>query len=186
MPNGTLSQHLHNPANYGYKPLRWNERVQIALDAARALEYIHEHTTPRYVHRDIKSNNILLDKNMRAKVADFGLTKLIRENSDGNSQTRLVGTFGYMAPEYARFGEISTKVDVYAFGVVLLELVSGKEAIVQRDATGMNGTIISLVRNYGTSETTIDVLVPYGLSSIVTICSNHASLIHLSEENKWD
>ncbi|MQM09264.1 hypothetical protein Taro_042131, partial [Colocasia esculenta] len=126
--NGNLMQHLHGTA--GKEPLPWSIRVQIALDSARGLEYIHEHTVPVYIHRDIKSANILIDKNFHAKVADFGLTKLTEVGSQ-SLQTRLVGTFGYLPPEYARYGDISPKTDVYAFGVVLYELISAKEAIVK-------------------------------------------------------
>ncbi|KAL2969865.1 hypothetical protein AAZX31_15G106300 [Glycine max] len=125
--NGNLSQHLRGS---GRDPLTWAARVQIALDAARGLEYIHEHTVPVYIHRDIKSANILIDKNFRAKVADFGLTKLT-EYGSSSLHTRLVGTFGYMPPEYAQYGDVSSKIDVYAFGVVLYELISSKEAIVR-------------------------------------------------------
>nr|GMD11365.1 lysM domain receptor-like kinase 3 isoform X1 [Ipomoea batatas] len=125
--NGNLSQHLRG---LGRDPLAWPTRVQIALDAARGLEYIHEHTVPVYIHRDIKSANILIDKNFRAKVADFGLTKLTEVGST-SLHTRLVGTFGYMSPEYAQYGDVSPKIDVYAFGVVLYELISAKEAIVK-------------------------------------------------------
>lgn len=121
--NGNLSQHLRGS---GRDPLQWSARVQIALDSARGLEYIHEHTVPVYIHRDIKSANILIDKNFHAKVADFGLAKLTEVGT-----TRLVGTFGYMPPEYAQYGEVSAKVDVYAFGVVLYELISAKEAVVK-------------------------------------------------------
>nr|XP_025884811.1 lyk11 isoform X1 [Solanum lycopersicum] len=95
--NGNLSQHLRGFVP-GKVPLPWSTRVKIALDAARGLEYIHEHTVPVYIHRDIKTANILIDKNFRAKVADFGLTKLI-ETEGGSMNTRLVGTFGYMAPD---------------------------------------------------------------------------------------
>ncbi|KAF3443628.1 hypothetical protein FNV43_RR13318 [Rhamnella rubrinervis] len=102
--NGNLSEHLRGT---GREPLPWAARVQIALDSARGLEYIHEHT-----------------------VADFGLTKLTEVGST-SQQTRLVGTFGYMPPEYAQYGDISPKVDVYAFGVVLYELISSKEAVVK-------------------------------------------------------
>ncbi|GJN38508.1 hypothetical protein PR202_gb27557 [Eleusine coracana subsp. coracana] len=127
--NGNLGQHLHGT---GYERLSWATRVRIALDSARGLEYIHEHTVPVYVHRDIKSANILIDKDFRAKVADFGLSKLAEIGSMSQSlPTRVVGTFGYMPPEYARYGEVSPKVDVYAFGIVLYELLSGKEAIVK-------------------------------------------------------
>ncbi|CAI0550920.1 unnamed protein product [Linum tenue] len=123
--NGNLSQHLRER-----EPLTWPGRVQIALNSARGLEYIHEHTVPVYIHRDIKSANILIDKNYRAKVADFGLTKLTEVGSN-SLPTRLVGTFGYMPPEYAQYGDVSPKVDVYAFGVVLYELISAKDAIVK-------------------------------------------------------
>ncbi|MQL87509.1 hypothetical protein Taro_020054, partial [Colocasia esculenta] len=126
--NCNLSQHLRGSS--AKEPLPWSVRVQIALDAARGLEYIHEHTVPVYIHRDIKSANILIDKNFRAKVADFGLAKLT-EVGGASLQTRLVGTFGYMPPEYAQYGEVSPKIDVYAFGVVLYELVSAKGAIVK-------------------------------------------------------
>ncbi|KAH9623623.1 hypothetical protein KSS87_008598 [Heliosperma pusillum] len=125
--NGTLSQHLRGSD----KPvLPWTARVQIALDSARGLEYIHEHTVPVYIHRDIKSPNILIDKNFRAKVADFGLTKLV-EVGNASLPSGLQGTFGYMPPEYAQFGDVSPKVDVFAFGVVLYELISGKQAVVK-------------------------------------------------------
>ncbi|XVF81594.1 hypothetical protein PTKIN_Ptkin15bG0167600 [Pterospermum kingtungense] len=130
--NGNLSQHLRGSRR---EPLPWSTRLQIALDSARGLEYIHEHTVPVYIHRDIKSANILIDKNFRAKVADFGLAKLT-EVGGSSIPTRLVGTFGYMPPEYAQFGEVSAKVDVYAFGVVLYELISAKEAIIKPDSSG--------------------------------------------------
>ncbi|KAK1431130.1 hypothetical protein QVD17_14390 [Tagetes erecta] len=129
--NGNLSQHLHGS---GRDPLPWSTRVQIALDSARGLEYIHEHTVPVYIHRDIKSANILIDKNFHGKVADFGLTKLTEVGSS-SLPTRLVGTFGYMPPEYAQYGDVSPKVDVYAFGVVLYELISAKEAIVKANGS---------------------------------------------------
>ncbi|KAL6656310.1 hypothetical protein ACP70R_007136 [Stipagrostis hirtigluma subsp. patula] len=128
--------HVHH-LNLSYEPLSWATRVQIALDSARGLEYIHEHTVPVYVHRDIKSANILIDKDFRAKVADFGLTKLAEIGTMSQSlPTQVVGTFGYMPPEYARYGEVSPKVDVYAFGIVLYELLSAKEAIVRSTESG--------------------------------------------------
>nr|AND76909.1 chitin elicitor receptor kinase 1-like protein [Fragaria x ananassa] len=130
--NGNLSQHLRGSER---DPIPWSNRVQIALDSARGLEYIHEHTVPVYIHRDIKSANILIDKNYHAKVADFGLTKLTEVGST-SLPTRLVGTFGYMPPEYAQYGEVSPKVDVYAFGVVLYELISAKEAVMRENASG--------------------------------------------------
>lgn len=142
--NGNLSQHLRGSDR---DPLDWSTRVQVALDSARGLEYIHEHTVPVYIHRDIKSANILLDKKCRAKVADFGLTKLTQVG--GMTQpTRLVGTFGYMPPEYAQFGDVSPKIDVYALGVVLYELISAKEAIVK---TGVGAESMGLVALFETA-----------------------------------
>ncbi|CAO2182943.1 unnamed protein product [Urochloa humidicola] len=137
--NGSLKNHLHDPESKGYSSLSWIFRVQIALDAARGLEYIQEHTKDHYVHRDIKSSNILLDGSFRAKISDFGLAKLVVKSNDAEaSVTKVVGTFGYLAPEYLRDGLATTKSDVYAFGVVLFELISGKEAITR--AEGMGGS----------------------------------------------
>ncbi|KAH7651206.1 Non-specific serine/threonine protein kinase protein [Dioscorea alata] len=135
---GSLKNHLHEPQNKGHTSLSWISRVQIALDAARGLEYIHEHTKTNYVHRDIKTSNILLDGSFRAKISDFGLAKLLVRTADGEaSATRVVGTFGYLAPEYLRDGLATTKSDVYAFGVVLFELISGKEATTRTEGTTM-------------------------------------------------
>ncbi|KAI3945302.1 hypothetical protein MKX01_035063 [Papaver californicum] len=127
---GSLGSHLHDPHNKGNSSLSWIVRVQVALDAARGLEYIHEHTKTHYVHRDVKTSNILLDNSFRAKISDFGLAKLVGKTGEGEaSVTKVVGTFGYLAPEYLSDGRATTKSDVYAFGVVLFELLSGKEAI---------------------------------------------------------
>ncbi|TQD90376.1 hypothetical protein C1H46_024078 [Malus baccata] len=120
--NGSLYSLLHENKN---EKLSWKTRLQVAIDVANGLQYIHEHTRPRVVHKDIKSSNILLDSNMRAKIANFGLAK-----SGCNAITmHIVGTQGYIAPEYLADGVVSTKMDVFSFGVVLLELISGKEAI---------------------------------------------------------
>ncbi|KAL9242564.1 hypothetical protein vseg_016552 [Gypsophila vaccaria] len=151
--NGNLSQHLRGSLK---DPLPWASRVQIALDSARGLEYIHEHTVPVYIHRDIKSANILIDKNLHAKVADFGLTKLT-EVGIHSAPTRLVGTFGYMPPEYAQYGEVTPKVDVYAFGVVLYELISAKAAVVKEtasvaDSKGLVGLFEAVLNQHDMTE----------------------------------
>jgi len=104
--------------------LDWRARLHIALDLAHGLQYIHEHTWPRVVHKDIKSSNVLLDARLRAKIANFGLAK----TGHNAVTTRIVGTQGYIAPEYLADGLVTTKMDVFAYGVVLLELVSGREA----------------------------------------------------------
>ncbi|KAG8643372.1 hypothetical protein MANES_11G033200v8 [Manihot esculenta] len=131
---GSLKNHLHDPQNKGNTSLSWIMRVQVALDAARGLEYIHEHTKTHYVHRDIKTSNILLDGSFRAKISDFGLAKLVGKIGEGEATTtKVVGTFGYLAPEYLSDGLATAKSDVYAFGVVLFEIVSGKEARIQTE-----------------------------------------------------
>ncbi|PQM42514.1 lysM domain receptor-like kinase 3 [Prunus yedoensis var. nudiflora] len=128
--NGSLSEHLHDPLLKGHQPLSWTARTQIALDAAKGIEYIHDHTKARYVHRDIKTSNILLDEGLRAKVADFGLAKLVaRTNEEDIIATRLVGTPGYLPPESVKELQVTHKTDVFAFGVVLAELITGQRAL---------------------------------------------------------
>ncbi|GLT33542.1 hypothetical protein SLA2020_081200 [Shorea laevis] len=122
--NDNLSHHL---CSSGRDPISWPTRVQIALDSARGLVYIHEHTVLAYVHHDIKSANILLDQYFRAMVADFGLTKL-SEYGNFSLQPCFAGTFGYMPPGCA-CGDVSPKLDVYAFGVVLYGLISEKKLL---------------------------------------------------------
>ncbi|KAG5531020.1 hypothetical protein RHGRI_025841 [Rhododendron griersonianum] len=128
MPQGTLAQHLFEWRELGYSPLTWKQRVTIALDMARGVEYLHGLAQQSFIHRDLKPSNILLGDDMRAKVADFGLVK---NAPDGkySLETRLAGTFGYLAPEYAATGRVTTKVDLYAFGVVLMEIVTGRKAL---------------------------------------------------------
>ncbi|KAB2633321.1 lysM domain receptor-like kinase 3 [Pyrus ussuriensis x Pyrus communis] len=128
--NGSLNDHLHDPLLKGNQPLSWTARAQIALDTARGIEYIHDHTKTRYVHRDIKTSNILLDQGLRAKVADFGLARLVeRSNEEDIIATRVVGTPGYIPPESVRELQMTSKTDVYAFGVVVAELITGQRAI---------------------------------------------------------
>ncbi|CAM6109011.1 unnamed protein product [Calypogeia fissa] len=125
VPNGTLYEALHGA---GKPVMGWNTRMGIALGIARGLAYLHEDCHPRIIHRDIKGSNILLDSQWKAQVADFGLAKLA-EDGQSHVSTRVMGTFGYMAPEYAMSGKLTDKSDVYSFGVVLLELITGKKYI---------------------------------------------------------
>ncbi|GLT49505.1 hypothetical protein SLA2020_230570 [Shorea laevis] len=128
MPQGTLAQHLFEWRQHGYSTLTWKQRIAIALDVARGIEYLHSLAQQSFIHRDLKPSNILLGDDMRAKVADFGLVKNAPEGKY-SVETRLAGTFGYLAPEYAATGRVTTKVDVYAFGVVLMEIITGRKAL---------------------------------------------------------
>nr|KYP76009.1 putative receptor protein kinase TMK1 [Cajanus cajan] len=128
MPQGTLSKHLFNWMEEGLKPLEWNRRLTIALDVARAVEYLHSLAHQSFIHRDLKPSNILLGDDMRAKVSDFGLVRLAPEGK-ASIETRIAGTFGYLAPEYAVTGRVTTKVDVFSFGVILMELITGRRAL---------------------------------------------------------
>ncbi|CAN0890755.1 Receptor protein kinase TMK1 [Linum grandiflorum] len=128
MPQGTLSSHLFNWAEEGLRPLEWTRRLTIALDVARGVEYLHGLAHQSFIHRDLKPSNILLGDDMRAKVSDFGLVRLAPEGK-GSIETRIAGTFGYLAPEYAVTGRVTTKVDVFSFGVILMELITGRKAL---------------------------------------------------------
>ncbi|KAF3450752.1 hypothetical protein FNV43_RR06841 [Rhamnella rubrinervis] len=123
IPNNTLEFHLHGK---GKKKLKWPTRMKIALGSAKGLSYLHDDCQPKIIHRDIKADNILLDDNFEAKVADFGLAKFFPE-SDTHVSTGIKGTSGYIDTEYASGGKLTNKSDVFSFGVVLLELITGRE-----------------------------------------------------------
>ncbi|KAK1550243.1 hypothetical protein Q3G72_016034 [Acer saccharum] len=125
VPNNTMEFHLHGKDR---PTMDWPTRLKIALGSAKGLAYLHEDCHPKIIHRDIKAANILLDFKFEAKVADFGLAKI---SSDVNTHvsTRVMGTFGYLAPEYAASGKLTDKSDVFSFGVMLLELITGRRPV---------------------------------------------------------
>ncbi|XP_012572511.1 probable receptor-like protein kinase At1g49730 isoform X2 [Cicer arietinum] len=152
MGNGSLKDHLHSP---GKTPLSWRARIQIAIDVANALEYLHFYCDPPLFHRDIKSSNTLLDENFVAKIADFGLAQASKDGSicfePVNSE--IWGTPGYMDPEYVVTQELTEKSDIYSFGVLLLEIVTGRRAIQD------NKNLVEWAKPYMESETRLLELV---------------------------
>ncbi|KAG6675286.1 hypothetical protein I3842_15G093900 [Carya illinoinensis] len=128
MPNGTIRDSLSGKSGIY---LDWNRRLYIALGSATGLAYLHEHANPPIIHRDVKSTNILLDENLTAKVADFGLSKLVSDALTSNVSTQVKGTMGYLDPEYYQTQQLTEKSDVYSFGVFMLELLTSKRPIVK-------------------------------------------------------
>ncbi|AQK99930.1 Protein kinase superfamily protein [Zea mays] len=128
MPRGSLEDHLLDlPPSW--KPLPWHTRMRVAVGAAKGIEYLHEVANPPVIYRDLKASNILLDREFNAKLSDFGLAKLGPMGDQSHVSTRVMGTYGYCAPEYAMTGKLTKMSDIYSFGVVLLELITGRRAI---------------------------------------------------------
>ncbi|KAG4135354.1 hypothetical protein ERO13_D08G210300v2 [Gossypium hirsutum] len=139
VPNGSVESHLHGvDKNKG--PLDWDARLKVALGAARGLAYLHEDSNPRVIHRDFKASNVLLEDDFTPKVSDFGLAREATEGSQHIS-TRVMGTFGYVAPEYAMTGHLLVKSDVYSFGVVLLELLTGRKPVDMSQPQGQENLV---------------------------------------------
>uniref|UniRef100_A0A7N0TC62 Protein kinase domain-containing protein n=2 Tax=Kalanchoe fedtschenkoi TaxID=63787 RepID=A0A7N0TC62_KALFE len=139
MPNGSLNTQLHG--HFKGSALSWHIRMKIALDTARGLEYLHEHCSPQVIHRDLKSSNILLDYKFNAKLTGFGLA--VTANQAQNTESiESSGTPGYVAPEYLQDGKLTDKSDVYAFGVILLELLFGRKAV-EELSTGHSQSIVT-------------------------------------------
>ncbi|XP_073286643.1 probable receptor-like serine/threonine-protein kinase At4g34500 [Primulina huaijiensis] len=125
--NGNLEQWLHGEVG-PISPLTWEIRMKIASGTARGLAYLHEGLEPKVVHRDVKSSNILLDKRWNSKVSDFGLAKLL-ESDKTHVTTRVMGTFGYVSPDYASTGMLNEANDVYSYGVLLMEIITGRSPV---------------------------------------------------------
>lgn len=133
MPNLSLLSHLHGQHSAECL-LDWNRRMNIAIGSAEGIVYLHHLATPHIIHRDIKASNVLLNSDFEAQVADFGFARLIPDGAT-HVTTRVKGTLGYLAPEYAMLGKASESCDVYSFGILLLELASGKKPIEKLSST---------------------------------------------------
>ncbi|GMG98179.1 hypothetical protein Nepgr_000019 [Nepenthes gracilis] len=128
MPLGSLEGHLHD-LRPGQKAMDWNTRMKIAAGAAMGLEYLHDKMKPPVIYRDLKCSNILLGEDYHPKLSDFGLAKVGPIGDKTHVSTRVMGTYGYCAPDYAMTGQLTFKSDIYSFGVVLLEIITGRKAI---------------------------------------------------------
>ncbi|KAL8090571.1 hypothetical protein AgCh_039864 [Apium graveolens] len=140
MTLGSLEDHLHDlPPDK--RQLDWSTRMKIAAGAAKGLEYLHDKASPPVIYRDLKCSNILIDEEYNPKLSDFGLAKLGPVGDKTHVSTRVMGTYGYCAPEYAMTGQLTLKSDVYSFGVVLLEIITGRKAIDNSKAGGEHNLV---------------------------------------------
>lgn len=144
MPLGSLEDHLHGP-RLKRKGLDWNTRMKIAAGAARGLEYLHDKMKTPIIYRDLKCSNILLGEGYHPKLSDFGLAKVGPSGDQTHVSTRVMGTYGYCAPDYAMTGQLTFKSDIYSFGVVLLEIITGRRAIDNR-RSGAETNLVSWAR----------------------------------------
>ncbi|KAF4388540.1 hypothetical protein CsatB_007961 [Cannabis sativa] len=176
MPMGSLEDHLFD-LDAEKKPLSWETRIKIAVGAARGIEYLHCKANPPVIYRDLKSANILLDNDFNPKLSDFGLAKLGPVGDNTHVSTRVMGTYGYCAPEYAMSGKLTLKSDIYSFGVVLLELITGRKAI---DITKRHGeqNLVSWSRPFFKDRTKFALLVDPLLQGRFRVrCLHHAIAI---------
>ncbi|MED6220140.1 putative serine/threonine-protein kinase pix13 [Stylosanthes scabra] len=139
MPKGSLETHLFR-RNSSTEPISWNTRLKIAIDAARGLAFLHT-SEKQVIYRDFKASNILLDGDYNAKISDFGLAKLGPVGGESHVSTRIMGTYGYAAPEYIATGHLYVKSDVYGFGVVLLEMLTGLRALDTKRPTNQQNLV---------------------------------------------
>ncbi|XP_058753288.1 receptor-like serine/threonine-protein kinase ALE2 isoform X5 [Vicia villosa] len=165
IPNGSVESHLHG-VDREKSPLDWSTRIKIALGAARGLAYLHEDSSPHVIHRDFKSSNILLENDFTPKVSDFGLARTAADEDNRHISTRVMGTFGYVAPEYAMTGHLLVKSDVYSYGVVLLELLTGRKPVDFSQPPGQEN-LVAWARPLLTSREGLEAIIDPSLGTNV-------------------
>ncbi|XP_061370310.1 receptor-like serine/threonine-protein kinase ALE2 [Gastrolobium bilobum] len=167
VPNGSVESHLHG-ADKETDPLDWNARMKIALGAARGLAYLHEDSNPCVIHRDFKSSNILLEYDFIPKVSDFGLARTALDEGNKHISTHVMGTFGYLAPEYAMTGHLLVKSDVYSYGVVLLELLTGRKPVDLSQPPGQEN-LVTWVRPLLTSKEGLQMIIDPVVKPLISV-----------------
>ncbi|XP_047081345.1 probable LRR receptor-like serine/threonine-protein kinase At5g45780 [Lolium rigidum] len=173
MPNGSVADRLRE-YHHGKPSLDWSKRMRIAIGAARGLLYLHEQCNPKIIHRDVKAANILLDESFEAVVGDFGLAKLL-DRQDSHVTTAVRGTIGHIAPEYLSTGQSSEKTDVYGFGILLLELITGPKTLSNGHGQSQKGMILDWVRELK-EEKKLDKLVDRDLKDSFDIAELECSV----------
>ncbi|XP_002532709.2 leucine-rich repeat receptor-like serine/threonine-protein kinase BAM3 [Ricinus communis] len=155
MPHGSLGEVLHGKRG-GF--LKWDTRLKIAIEAAKGLCYLHHDCSPLIIHRDVKSNNILLNSEFEAHVADFGLAKFLQDTGTSECMSAIAGSYGYIAPEYAYTLKVDEKSDVYSFGVVLLELITGRRPVGAFEEEGLDIVQWTKIQTNSSKEKVIKIL----------------------------
>ncbi|KAJ4775617.1 Protein kinase superfamily protein [Rhynchospora pubera] len=185
--NGSVESHLHG-VDKKKELLDWEIRMKVALGAARGLAYLHEDANPRVIHRDFKASNILLEEDFTPKVTDFGLA---REATEGinHISTRVMGTFGYVAPEYAMTGHLLVKSDVYSYGVVLLELLSGRKPVYMSESQGPENLVTWARPLLGSQEGLEKLIDPalrgnYDFDNVAKVASIASMCVHIEPSQR--
>ncbi|KAG0486179.1 hypothetical protein HPP92_008274 [Vanilla planifolia] len=155
MPNRSVEYHLSSRT---FAPLSWVMRLKIALDAARGLTYLHEGMDFQIIFRDLKTSNILLDENWNAKLSDFGLARQGPSEGSTHVSTLVVGTIGYAAPEYIQTGRLTTKSDIWSYGVVLYELITGRRPMDRNRPKGEQ-KLLDWVKPYTTDPKKLHLII---------------------------
>ncbi|XP_027357302.1 cysteine-rich receptor-like protein kinase 10 [Abrus precatorius] len=159
VPNKSLDYFLFDSQRQ--KILSWFERYKIIRGIAQGILYLHEYSRLKVIHRDLKPSNILLDENMTPKISDFGLARIVEINQDRGSTNRIVGTLGYMSPEYAMLGQFSEKSDVFSFGVMILEIITGRKNVNSYELQRIGDTLLSYVWREWTHQSPVSILDPH-------------------------
>uniref|UniRef100_A0A7N0TD71 non-specific serine/threonine protein kinase n=1 Tax=Kalanchoe fedtschenkoi TaxID=63787 RepID=A0A7N0TD71_KALFE len=186
MPRGSLENHLFRRGSY-FQPLSWNLRLKVAIGAAKGLAFLHS-PDAKVIYRDFKTSNILLDANYNAKLSDFGLAKDGPTGDKSHVSTRVMGTYGYAAPEYMATGHLTAKSDVYSFGVVLLEMISGRRAV-DKNRPSREVSLVEWAKPYLANKRKVFRVIDSRLEGQYTLDAAHKvamlALRCLSTENKY-